>query len=382
MKRNILTRKKINQFSKLVPILSLVFIISFEVLFFLPLTSLNNDNSELTLKTNDQKNYSLINKQYNIFLSKILYDIYVDVLPEGNNVLITAQYTYQNNGNNPISEITVIVDIVTILTVSRISTIIVYDAYGYLNYKWEIASNIHLINVTSRQPINPRQLYTFTIVYLFENAILINPAALEKFTFQWTLIHDEDVEQFSLIVNLPVEFILYNTTSLNPEPNYVSIDGRRFEWNYYEVKAFQPQSWILKFGQYQQESSNVFIVKKNLWFGLIGTFLLGLILGFLGTYFILKSKTDIERKEIVETLLTKPEKEIIQIIKNENNVTTQNRICTISGFSKAKVSYYLAELENKGIVLRERWGRMNRVRITDESVDKVYFDNVNEDSNK
>ena len=52
-------------------------------------------------------------------------------------------------------------------------------------------------------------------------------------------------------------------------------------------------------------------------------------------------------------------------------MVTQSKITTQSGFSKAKVSYYLTELEKKEIISRERWGRMNRIKIIDDSVEKV-----------
>ena len=42
----------------------------------------------------------------------------------------------------------------------------------------------------------------------------------------------------------------------------------------------------------------------------------------------------------------------------------------------------ITELEKKGIIARERWGRMNRVKIIAESYDKVYFDKVEKNNTK
>ncbi|MHA1586614.1 MAG: helix-turn-helix transcriptional regulator, partial [Candidatus Heimdallarchaeota archaeon] len=188
----------------------------------------------------------------------------------------------------------------------------------------------------------------------------------------WTLTQDEDMEQFTLIITLPAQYELYNQSALEPDADYTSVDGKRFEWNYYNIEENDIQIWIVRFQVYQTSTIPIPPPSKGAWFAMIGTFFAGLIAGGLTVFFIIKSRTDKERKEIVETLLSQPEKEIIRIIKNENGVTTQSKICSVSGFSKAKVSYYLNELENKGIVQKERWGRMNRIRIIDDSVDKAY----------
>ena len=345
------------------------------------MVSLPNENqiykSEISLK---DQNYALSRiipqdisaQNLNTNLSRLIFEIYLNILPNGEDAQVTAQYTYQNVGNNSIFNIINILNINTALVESRLSSISVSDADGELYYEWIINEYTHLLNITIREPLEFQQFYSYTITYLLEDVILQSFEVAEAFVFQWTLTQDEDIEQFTLIITLPAQYELYNQSALEPDADYTSVDGKRFEWNYYNIEENDIQIWIVRFQVYQISIIPTPPPGKGAWFGMIGTFIAGLIAGGLTVFFIIKSRTDIERKEIVETLLSQPEKEIIRIIKNENGVTTQSKICSVSGFSKAKVSYYLNELENKGIVQKERWGRMNRIRITDDSVDKAY----------
>lgn len=314
-----------------------------------------------------------ISAQYlNTNLSRLIFEIYLDILPNGKDAQVSAHYTYQNIGNNSIINIINILDITTALTESRLSSITVSDGDGELYYEWIINEFIHILNITIREPLEFQQFYSYSITYLLEDAILQSFEVAEAFVFHWTLTQDEDMEQFTLIITLPAQYVLYNQSALEPDADYASVDGKRFEWNYYNIEENDVQFWIVRFQVYQISTIPIPPPSKGAWFAMIGTFFAGLIAGGLTVFFIIKSRTDIERKEIVETLLSQPEKEIIRIIKNENGVTTQSKICSVSGFSKAKVSYYLNELENKGIIQKERWGRMNRIRIIDDSVDKAY----------
>lgn len=308
----------------------------------------------------------------NANLSRLIFEIYLNILPNGEDAQVSAQYTYQNVGNSSVFNIINILDITTVLTESRLSSISVSDANGELYYEWIIDEHLHILNITIREPLEFQQFYSYTITYFLEDVILQSFEVAEAFVFHWTLTQDEDMEQFTLIITLPAQYELYNQSALEPDADYTSVDGKRFEWNYYNIEKNDIQIWIVRFQVYQISTIPIPPPSNGAWFAMIGTFFAGLIAGGITVFFIIKSKTDIERKEIVETLLSQPEKDIIRIITNENGVTTQSKICSVSGFSKAKVSYYLNELENKGIVQKERWGRMNRIRIIDESVDKAY----------
>jgi uncharacterized membrane protein len=343
-------------------------------------TAVNKNLEAQNYCSNSNLSSNLLNNQlkfnglnYNPNLTRIISEINLDILENGEDASISMQFTYYNGGLENVNYIVHAIDISTILIDSRVSSIMVKDAFGYLNYDWSFLGSINIINISLRIPLEPSKFTSFTILYLLEDAVVSNPDITVNYILQWTITFDEYIEQFSLIVTLPAQYELFNQSALEPIPNYQSSDGRRLEWNFYNVLENHDQTWIIRFQDYMPEQPPISTFKPIFWVSVVGTFLFGLIIGTITMFYILKFKTDTERQEIVETLLSQPEKEIIKIIKKQDGVTTQSKIVDLSGFSKAKVSYYLTELENKSIILRERWGRMNRIRIIDESVDKVYF---------
>ncbi|MHA1124653.1 MAG: helix-turn-helix transcriptional regulator [Candidatus Heimdallarchaeota archaeon] len=327
----------------------------------------------------------IVNPDYNDNLTLVIYDVFMDIMPNGEDVGVSAHLTYQNNEITSIQNIIYDIEIQTPFVDSRVSSISINDAIGHLYYVWEISGYENILNVTLREPLEQNHFTTITVTYLIENAIFSSVDVIENFILQWTFSMFVHVEQFTLVATLPTSFILANESeipSLVPEADYESIDNRRFEWNFYDVLADSELAWIIRFQFYKEEATPVTLPIGKIIGGVIGAFVVGILIGGLIVFLIFKVRTDIERKEIVESLLSDPEKEILRIIKDEKGVTTQSKICSDSEFSKAKVSYYLAELEKKGIIARERWGRMNRVRIIADSYEKVYFDEVEKNNTK
>ena len=80
-------------------------------------------------------------------------------------------------------------------------------------------------------------------------------------------------------------------------------------------------------------------------------------------YFFLKLKYKPKANELVTSLLSKTEQEVIKAINIDGGISTQRKICEKTGYSKSKVSQILLKLEKRNVLLRERWGRTNKVTI-------------------
>lgn len=374
---SIILNKKVNLF----------FIIAF-VLFstFIPSTQICecdcskiNDEENINNKTNELNNNELLAHSANPNLTRLLYQINFNLELNAKDISITTHSTYRNDANSSIKNVIHIIDVNTIFIESRISTILVHDSEGELYFEWFALSDYQLLNISLRYPILSEEVTTFTVSYLLEDAVLKNPEILEDYIIRWTLTIHEISEQLSFILALPNKFTLSNSSlvpALEPDADYISIDGTRFEWIRYDVLTDEVLTWTIRFEYYENPIQTNANIPVYVWILMVLLFIIGLIVGGLSVFFIFRSRIDMERTEIVETLLSQPEKQILKIIKDESGVTTQSKICSVSNFSKAKVSYYINELEKKGIITRERWGRMNRIRLIDESFEKVYYQNT------
>ncbi len=348
--------------------------------------SIDNSVSSVPMVDNFQPNEPAFPMKllpdFNENLNRLIYQLTFEIQPNAQDVFITALITYQNNNNLSIANIVYVADIETILVESRISSFLIYDSEGALYFEWTTTSNYHLLNITLRYAIEYNDYYTFSISYLLEDAILASLDIENNFVFQWSIFNDEDVDQFAVIVTLPNDYSLGNSTiaaPLEPEADYISVDERRFEWSFYNIPDDEVLSWIVRFQTFESPIIPSSKIPAYIWVLMVVLFFVGGIVGSVTVSLIYKSKSDLERKEIVETLLSQPEKDILKIVKDEGGTTTQSKICTLAGFSKAKVSYYINELDQKGIISRERWGRMNRIRIIDDTYEKVYFDEIKKD---
>jgi uncharacterized membrane protein len=93
----------------------------------------------------------------------------------------------------------------------------------------------------------------------------------------------------------------------------------------------------------------------------------GSIIGSVVVFLIFTIHRKPVEKQLVTSLLTDTEQEVIKAINADSGISTQRRICEKTGYSKSKVSQILAKLEEKKVLKRERWGRTNKVTITNPS---------------
>ncbi len=99
----------------------------------------------------------------NVNLSRLIFDMNFDILQNGRDVEVTTHYTYQNDGNNSVTNIVNIIDIETVLVNRRLSSIVVYDSEGDLYYEWSFIGENHIINITLREPLVYQKYYSYTI---------------------------------------------------------------------------------------------------------------------------------------------------------------------------------------------------------------------------
>ncbi|MFH1445000.1 MAG: winged helix-turn-helix transcriptional regulator [Nanoarchaeota archaeon] len=82
-----------------------------------------------------------------------------------------------------------------------------------------------------------------------------------------------------------------------------------------------------------------------------------------------KPKAKTENKEIPYSMLLPDEKEIIDILKQNDNVMTQSELVNASGLSKVKIHRMIKKLETKKIISKYAYGMTNKVRLEKEFVE-------------
>ncbi len=76
-----------------------------------------------------------------------------------------------------------------------------------------------------------------------------------------------------------------------------------------------------------------------------------------------ESKEVKTKKEIPYSMLLPDEKELINILKQNDNIMTQNELVKASGLSKVKIHRVLKKLETKKIISKYAYGMTNKIRL-------------------
>jgi uncharacterized membrane protein len=77
-------------------------------------------------------------------------------------------------------------------------------------------------------------------------------------------------------------------------------------------------------------------------------------------------KSERKRKAKLERIyLTDTQKELLRIIYEKDKRLQQKDLLELTGFSKSKISRNLTPLVEKGLVIKEKWGREFIVEITE-----------------
>ncbi|NHJ86306.1 MAG: winged helix-turn-helix transcriptional regulator [Asgard group archaeon] len=255
-----------------------------------------------------------------------------------------------------------------------ISSVFVYDPLGNLDFSWVIGDPyINLINVTMRFPLLTEDIYVFTVSYETDDPVYEILEPLEYYELDYVINHPRDSVDFNLEIILPVYHQLIDVEQ--PAPAYplplrliVEDEVVRVQWSSTNVEYNDTDLYILRF----TPSGNPLIPNRNLLPLYIILAFLGGVAISLGSFFLyLKMKVKPEETEIVSSLLSDAEQEVIKAINEDKGVSTQRRICDKTGYSKSKVSQILAKLEEKKVLKRERWGRTNKVTLIGETFKTV-----------
>jgi len=170
-----------------------------------------------------------------------------------------------------------------------------------------------------------------------------------------------NTDKVSVIIKLPDKTLLAEKAILPISPSRYDIgsDGRRIlaSWS---LKNKNPGD-VIPIRIYYESVSPVLpeFIDENLVYILI--FILILIV-IVGTLFIFRKVS--KKSELVLSVLNENERLVVDIIRKEKKKQVdQRRIVNLSGFSKAKVSRIIQNLQERGVVESERRGRRNKITL-------------------
>ncbi|RLI72169.1 hypothetical protein DRO91_04775 [Candidatus Heimdallarchaeota archaeon] len=291
---------------------------------------------------------------------------------------VISTLVVENNDSQPI-------DFFIFLINKSVNTVFVYDPIGPLSFTWtkNDATHSSALNISMRYPLLEDDKYVLSISYE------IDPSAQATYLFfisdfggyynlEFPLIHSIRTEHFQLEISLPGGHLLLSGPSprpVFPSPTKIDIVDNHVKliWIYNSIDLNYDYSYFVRFNKTALGTAPVIYIQlpKAFFAYLTLSFLLGTIASGTIFYFILKKRVQPTKTKLVSSLLSEAEQAVIQAINEEGGMAIQRKICERTGFSKSKVSQILLKLEEKDVLKRERWGRTNRVTITNPSFLKI-----------
>jgi uncharacterized membrane protein len=226
-----------------------------------------------------------------------------------------------------------------------------FNLYLPNDYKnLDILFNDELLDSSLGQRIKliPNELNSIKISYTISNAIVVKKNDL---IYTRELVYP-NVKNLIFRIKLPQAYGINSDdiSSIIPEPTYLQSDGKRIIvlW---EMKSPQtPTMFKIKYNSLVQNNGFGTTILLPLAVALI--FLISL-----GIFLFHRSSNKGPDVKIPPSLLSEDEMIICDILKNEGGKMKQKRLSSLTGFSKAKITKILTNLEKKELIEREPIGR-------------------------
>lgn len=239
----------------------------------------------------------------------------------------------------------------------------VYDSLGELNSTVTVKGGKSYVTVSFREPLKPGQSQRIT----YEYGPLATIQRREGNSFILTTAQSilANVKNFKLVVFLPEGYVL-SPEGVVPRTKDILSDGRSviLIWEMQEPipAALKGDFKVVVFYEHVGWYPNIYQVGAVLFF----------FLSFAGLFYAYKRRIRLRaekpsKEEVYDKIeiLKEDEQKILKIIIEQDGID-QREIQRLTDFSKTKVSKILAELEKRGAIRKEQYGRRNKVFLTEK----------------
>jgi uncharacterized membrane protein len=237
----------------------------------------------------------------------------------------------------------------------------VYDSEGDLDFSVSVRGGKKYITVTFRDPLGPGAKKSITYEFGPIKTIQVREGNSYILTTAQTIL--ANVKNFKLVIFLPEGYVLSPEGAV-PRSKDILSDGRSviLIWEMQEPipAALKGDFKVVVFYERVGWYPNVYHV---------GVFLAAVLVALIYAFMRRRpSKREPPKKVGLQgflDILKEDEQRILKIIIDQDGID-QREIQRLTDFSKTKVSKILTELEKRGAIRKEPYGRRNKVFLTEK----------------
>jgi len=283
-----------------------------------------------------------------------LHDVKFDLVSV-ENIYVEQTLNLLNNLTESISSIDLRLD----QSITQ-STLTIRELTTNLNYV--ISNSTSLITIQFSEVFQANRTKEIKLLYKMNKVIPLYQSNISFYWLQCQSLISYYTYNHTISVRLPETSYIYEdgTTSAYFPGNATYQPGRRIivNWRFENLYVGSDPIYYVTFTEPIVEE------KSPIWIFILGP-ILGLASGVGGTIWVMKKREQKAVKKIGEMFLTETQKELLRIIAEKGGKVSQKELCTITGYTKTKISRNLISLEQQALVTKEKWGRNFRIFITD-----------------
>ena len=246
--------------------------------------------------------------------------------------------------------------------IQAFSNMTVKDSEGQLNFEIEEISG--KINVTLRENLQANATEYLSFNYHID--MELDPVSYDPlyYYFQFVKLYYYYTYSHMLSLRLPPNCEIYDfefqPNSYYPLDAVLTKTGNRYylDWEFENQEAM---STNIIFVFFEEEVDNQTPI---IWF--VISPILGIILGGVIVYLIMKRREKMSNRRMEMVYLTDNQKLLLKILYEADKKVQQKELLSLTRFTKSKISRNLTPLLEKGLIVKEKWGREFIVYITEE----------------
>ncbi len=283
-------------------------------------------------------------------------------IPEVDEIYVTEIYNIENRLNYSVSSLTLWLN-------HSCSNVTVEDGTGTIDYDILVQTSSYLqLFFNLNQVLDTNDTTSFYLSYNLDMMPIYEDES-DYYNLEYSSTINYYTQNLYLLVKLPENSYIHEEaglTSIYPTNQTQSFAGKRLiiSWSLQNLlPSFNPL-FIVRYDPPSLEPSN-----PPIWAFVVGP-LLGISVGFVITYLLMRRKEDKSIKDIGTLFLNESQKTLLRIINEAGGKIAQNELGRKADFTRAKTSRNLLLLEEQGLIRKEKWGR-NAIVYLSKSGEKV-----------
>ncbi len=277
----------------------------------------------------------------------------IDIINE-NEIIVDEDINIKNINNTQILQIDYLLN-------QSFKNLQIQDEDGVLSY--DPPDETGIIKIYFRSSINHNQSVLLRVTYNLDKELPKVEGKPSYYYFQILKYNYYFTQRHHITVRLPKNSFIHEfddfSNSYFPSNATKDDSGNRF-YITWEFRNLLPDTTNQIFIWFDEP----FNTKSLLFWSIFSPFL-GIALGSIFVIILMRRREKNKMIEIEKIFLTENQKILLKTIDEHEGKILQKEIMELTGFTKSKISRNLSPLEEKQLIIKEKWGREYRIFITE-----------------